>query len=62
MKQVRFSYPNNGYASDRALAEAYLFEGGHYTVTHEEINAWLTLYTLEEHPSLTFNSVLFEDL
>lgn len=60
--KVRFSFPENGIASDIETAKKYLKENEIYTIKNIYVGGWRTDITLEEFPTIEFNSVQFENI
>lgn len=60
--KVVFKYPDKGTPNDQERANQYLRVGQIYTVESTKTGDWRTNVSLREIPSVTFNSVLFEDL
>ena len=62
MNHVRYAHPENGYPSDREKAAGRLHIGKTYTVTRTVVHALSTEVFLKEFPSVSFNSVLFDEV
>ena len=60
--KVRFSFLENGIASDVETAKKYLKENEIYTIKKIYIGGWRTDIILEEFPGIEFNSVQFENI
>lgn len=60
--KVRFAPGGNGYDAQNKAAREVLELNAVYTVAHTEVGGWMTYVTLQEFPTKSFNSVLFEGI
>ncbi len=56
---ARFSYPDNGYSGDRALAAEHLTVGEDYLIDQMIVGGSVTTLYLHDFPGIGFNQVMF---